>query len=128
MDILDEARLAVLLARASSGSWDALPAHRALEMATLDGARALGLDGEIGTLDVGKSADLAAFPLDGMHVRPVQDPESALLFAATGRGARLVTVAGREMVRDGRLVEDVSGDLATVRRAASDLRAWSESA
>jgi 5-methylthioadenosine/S-adenosylhomocysteine deaminase len=122
MDILDEARLAVLLARAWAASWDVFRAHDALAMATLGGARALGLDAEIGSLDVGKSADLAAFPLDGLHAQPVQDPESALLFASSGRGASLVTVAGRELVREGRLDRDVSADLTTVQGAARELR------
>jgi 5-methylthioadenosine/S-adenosylhomocysteine deaminase len=121
MDLLDEARLAVLLARAAGGSWQALPAARALELTTLGGARALGLDSEIGSLEAGKAADLAAFPLDGIHTLPVQAPESALLFAGTGRGARLVTVAGRELVRDGRLTRDPAADLLAVRRAAEDL-------
>jgi 5-methylthioadenosine/S-adenosylhomocysteine deaminase len=121
MDVLDEARLAVLLARATAGSWEALPATRALELTTLGGAKALGLEGEIGTLEPGKAADLAAFPLDGLHTAPVQEPESALLFAGSGRGARLVTVSGKVLVRDGRLTRDISGDLATVSRAAEDL-------
>ena len=124
MDILDEARLAVLFGRASAGSWEVLSARQALEMATLGGARALGIDGETGSLDAGKAADLAAFPLDGMHVTPVQDPESALLFATMGRGARLVMVAGRVLVRDGRLDHDISRDLATVREAAEALRIY----
>ena len=122
MDILDETRLAMLFGRAIGRKWNTFPASRGLELATLGGARALGLDAEIGSLEVGKSADLAAIPLDGTHVQPVQDPESALLFASSGRGAALVTVAGVELVRNGRLVRDVTDDLATVRAAAADLR------
>jgi cytosine/adenosine deaminase-related metal-dependent hydrolase len=122
MDILDEARLALLFGRAVGRKWNAFPATLGLELATMGGARALGLDSEIGSLDVGKSADLAAFPLDGPHAQPVQDPESALLFATSGRGATLVTVAGHELVRKGRLVRDITQDLATVRHAAAELR------
>jgi 5-methylthioadenosine/S-adenosylhomocysteine deaminase len=122
MDVLDEARLALLFGRAIGRKWNSFPATLGLELATISGARALDLDSEIGSLDVGKSADLAAFPLDGAHTQPVQDPESALLFAASGRGAALVTVAGDELVRNGRLVRDVTDDLATVRQAAAELR------
>jgi cytosine/adenosine deaminase-related metal-dependent hydrolase len=122
MDMLDEARLALLFGRAVGRNWNAFPATLGLELATISGAGALGLESEIGTLDVGKSADLAAFPLDVMHAQPVQDPESALLFATSGRGATLVTVAGNELVRNGRLTQDTSADLATVRQAAADLR------
>jgi cytosine/adenosine deaminase-related metal-dependent hydrolase len=122
MDILDETRLALLFGRAIGRNWNSFPASLGLELATLRGAAALGLDREIGSLDVGKSADLAAFPLDVAHAQPVQDPESALLFATSGRGARLVTVAGEELVRDARLVRDVSHDLSALRQAGADLR------
>jgi 5-methylthioadenosine/S-adenosylhomocysteine deaminase len=122
MDILDEARLALLFGRAVGRKWNAFPATLGIELATISGARALGLDSELGSLDVGKSADLAAFPLDGTHAQPVQDPESALLFATSGRGATLVTVAGNELVRNGQLLQDVTDDLRTVRQAAADLR------
>ena len=126
MDILDEARLALLFGRAVGRKWNASPATLGVELATISGARSLGLDSEIGSLDVGKSADLAAFPLDVTHTQPVQDPESALVFAASGRGALLVTVAGNELVMNGRLAQDVTDDLATVRRAAADLRRLGE--
>lgn len=122
MDMLDEARLALLFGRAVGRTWNAFPATLGLELATLRGAAALGLDGETGSLDIGKSADLAAFPLDVVHAQPVQDPESALLFATSGRGAQLVTVAGEELVRDARLVRDISRDLSAIRQAGADLR------
>ena len=122
MDILDEARLALLLGRARTRSWVPFPATLGLDLATRQGAKALGLDGETGSLEVGKAADLAAFPLDGVHAQPVQDPESALLFATSGRGAVLVTVAGEELVRNGQLVRGIADDLAIVRQAATDLK------
>lgn len=122
MDMLDEARLALLFGRAVGRRWDSFPASLGLELATLGGARALGIDGEVGTLDTGKSADFAAFPLGGLHAQPVQDPESALLFATTGRGASLVVVAGEELVQEGRLVRSIDDDLVTVRHAAEELR------
>jgi hypothetical protein len=61
-----------------------------------------------------------------MHTQPVQDPESALIFATSGRGARLVTVAGKELVRDGALAHSVGDDLTTVRDAAIDLRRFAD--
>jgi 5-methylthioadenosine/S-adenosylhomocysteine deaminase len=122
MDLLDEARLAVLLARAVGRRWDSFSAALGLELATIGGARALGFQAEIGALDVGKAADLAAFPLDGLHAQPVQDPESALLFATSGRGATLVTVAGQELVRNGQLLYSTAADLGIMRQAAAELR------
>jgi cytosine/adenosine deaminase-related metal-dependent hydrolase len=125
MDILDEARLAVLFARATHRRFDAIPTATAINVATRGGATALGLEAEIGTIEVGKAADLAAFPLDGLQSTPMQDPESALLWATSGRGAKLVTVGGRELVRNGRLTFDISESIATIRGAASDLRRFS---
>ena len=121
MDLLDEARLAILLQRSRLGSHDVLPSSRVLALATADGARALGLATTAGTLEVGKAADLAAFPLDAARALPVYDPVDALIFAAAGCGARFVAVAGRELVRDGALVADVSGDLARLRDTATAL-------
>lgn len=122
MDILDEARVAILMGRAKGQRWDALPAALGLDLATRGGATSLGLEADIGTLEAGKAADLAAFPLDGLHAQPVFDPEAALIFATSGRGATLVTVAGVELVRDGRLLEDIGNDLELVRTAALDLQ------
>lgn len=128
MDLLDEARLALLFGRAVGRRWDSFPATLGLELATLGGARALGLDGEIGSLDEGKSADLAAFPLDVLPALPVQDPESALVFATSGRGARLVTVAGEELVWQGRLAGSIADDLSVVREAATELKRFAAAA
>src|SRR5690606_32257526 len=100
-------------------------AARALAMATLDAARALGLHDETGSLDVGKAADLAAFSLDDLRAWPAFEPEGTLIFALSGRPALLVTVAGRELVRQGALVHDVTGDRDLVARAAQELSAAS---
>ena len=102
MDMLAEARAAVLGQRARVAQHDVLCAKDVLTLATLGGATALGLRNEIGSLEVGKSADLAAFPVDECGM-PVHDPEAAAVFALPGVSATLVTVAGRELVRDGRV-------------------------
>jgi 5-methylthioadenosine/S-adenosylhomocysteine deaminase len=122
-DILDEARLASLVAAASSRRHDALSAARALELATSGGARALGLDAEIGTLKVGKSADLAAFPLLS-HRGPVHDPVAALVFAHAGAPAAFVAVAGRVLVRDGRVLDDDESLPVRVQGTADLLQEW----
>jgi 5-methylthioadenosine/S-adenosylhomocysteine deaminase len=125
LDMLDEARTAILFGRAQARRWDTMPATLGLELVTSRAAAALGLESDIGTLDVGRWADLAAFPMDALHVLPVQEPESALIFAATGRGARFVTVAGEVLVQDGRLVHDISEDLNLVRESATALGRYS---
>lgn len=125
MDMLAEARAAILAQRARVARHDALCARDALHLATLGGARALGLDREIGSLEVGKSADLAAFPLDAC-VMPVHDPEAAAIFALPGVPASLVVVAGRELVRDGQLLSADATLPARVEATAKKMREWSQ--
>ena len=102
MDILDEARLSVLIHRAATRRHDAFGAHDALELATIGGARALGIDSRVGSLEVGKDADLAAFTTASARTIPVGDPYSAAIFALPGRSAELVTVKGRVLVERGK--------------------------
>jgi len=102
MDVLGEARQATLFCSLRAGTPDALGAHDALALATRGGAEALGLGSRVGTLDVGKDADLAAFPLDHDDAQPLFDPAVALVHALAGKvEARLVTVQGRELVLNG---------------------------
>jgi len=124
MDLLDEARLASLLATARAGRIDALPASRALDLATRGAARALRMDREVGSLEVGKSADLAAFAL-GAHARgPTHDPVAAAVLALAGTPATFVAVAGRALVRDSVLVDADPALADRVQRAADRLREW----
>jgi cytosine/adenosine deaminase-related metal-dependent hydrolase len=125
MDLLGEARLAALLQNAVGGRSDVLSAEQALALATIGGARALGLADRIGTLDVGKAADLAAFPLDGARAVPTTDPVAAAVYALPGTVARLVCVAGRELVRDGRIVTQIdAGAAVRVEKSAAAMAAW----
>jgi cytosine/adenosine deaminase-related metal-dependent hydrolase len=124
MDILDEARLAVLIHRAATQRHDAFGAHQALELATIGGARALGIDSRVGSLEPGKDADLAAFRTDIARTTPLGDPYSAAVFALPGRSAELVTVRGRVLVERGRAR---SGDVALahrVREIGAALASW----
>ncbi len=124
MDILDEARLAVLIHRGATQRHDAFGAHQALELATIGGARALGIDSRVGSLEPGKDADLAAFRTDIARTTPLGDPYSAAIFALPGRSAELVTVRGRVLVERGRAR---SGDAALaqrVREIGAALASW----
>ncbi|WP_338919965.1 TRZ/ATZ family hydrolase [Pseudomonas silesiensis] len=103
LDLLGETRTAALLAKAVAGSATALDAHRALRMATLNGARALGIEAEVGSLEVGKAADMVAFDLSGLAQQPVYDPVSQLIYA-TGRDCvKHLWVAGKQLLDDRRL-------------------------
>ncbi len=110
MDLLGEARQATLLQAITERRPDALSAHAALDLATRGGARALLLDDRIGTLEVGKDADLAAFPLDHVEATPLYDPAVTLVHVLAGAvRASLVTVAGRELLSNGQLVSPQEG-------------------
>lgn len=103
LDLLGETRTAALLAKAVAGSASALDAHRALRMATLNGARAMGLETEIGSLEVGKAADIAAFDLSGLAQQPIYDPVSQLIYA-TGRDCvKHLWVGGKQLLDDRQL-------------------------
>ena len=126
MDLLAEGRAAILAQRARVGKHDVLCARDALHLATLGGATALGLQREIGSLEPGKSADLAAFPFES-PVMPLHDPEAALVFSLPGTCASLVTVAGRELVRDGRIVDDDASLPARIEDTARRMQQWARS-
>jgi 5-methylthioadenosine/S-adenosylhomocysteine deaminase len=98
LDMLKEMQLAALLAKGVQGSATALPAHRALAMATLNGARALGLDDRIGSLKSGKSADLAAIDLSAIASEPVYDAASQVVYAAARDQVTDAWVAGRRLL------------------------------
>ncbi|WDU60682.1 TRZ/ATZ family hydrolase [Pseudomonas poae] len=103
LDLLGETRTAAMLAKAVAGSATALDAHRALRMATLNGARAMGLESEIGSLEVGKAADIVAFDLCGLAQQPIYDPVSTLIYA-TGRDCvKHLWVAGKQLLDDRQL-------------------------
>lgn len=125
MHLLDEARQAALFHAIRAGAPDSLEAQAALALATRGGAEALGLAHEIGTLEAGKAADLAAFPLDGADVQPVHDPAVTLVHALAGRAvACLVTVAGRVLVRDGHVTVEHPSWQERQRETGRRLREW----
>jgi 5-methylthioadenosine/S-adenosylhomocysteine deaminase len=101
LDLLGEMRLAALLAKGVSGDPAALPAARALEMATLAGARALGLEQEIGSLVAGKQADIVAVDLAHPGSQPCYDPLSDLVYSVGREQVSHVWVSGRLCVENG---------------------------
>ena len=120
LDMLGEMRTAALLGKLDAGDATANPAELMLRMATLGGARSLGLDDRIGSLEPGKSADAAAIDLRGPDTQPVYNPVSQVVYAATRANVREVWVAGRRVVRDGELA---TLDAASVVDAAREWQA-----
>ncbi len=103
LDMLGETRLASLLQKGTTGDAAALPAHQKLEMATLNAAKALGWQDEIGSLVVGKAADMTAIDLSGIETQPVYDPVSHIFHAAGRENVSHVWVNG-ELLLDKRVL------------------------
>ena len=95
LDMLGEARTAAFLTKGVSLQADALPAMETLRMATLNGAKALGRDDDIGSLEIGKQADMVAVDLNRLETQPVYDPVAQLIYAATRDQITHTWVGGR---------------------------------
>ena len=104
LDMFSEMHTAALLAKGVSGDAAAIPAATALQMATLNGARALGLDQITGSIEVGKMADLVAVNLDNLEGQPLYHPISQLVYATGRNQVQDVWVAGRQLMRSGTLL------------------------
>jgi 5-methylthioadenosine/S-adenosylhomocysteine deaminase len=103
LDMFEEMRFAALLAKGQSGRADMVPASQALQMATLNGARALGMDALIGSLVVGKAADITAVDFSSLELAPCYDPISHLVYAAGREHVSHVWVNGKMLLSDGEL-------------------------
>ncbi len=100
LDMLGEMRTAALLAKGTSGNSSSLPAHQVLEMATINGAKALGIDHITGSLTKGKAADIIAINLDTIESQPVYDPVSHIVYAANRNQVTDVWVAGKQLLKN----------------------------
>ncbi|MFE0060862.1 amidohydrolase [Streptomyces sp. NPDC059003] len=99
LDVLGAVRLAALVHKAG-GDPTAVRAEQAVRMATIESARALGLDGELGSLEAGKRADLIVLDLARPHLAPRHDPYATLAYAASAADVRDTVVDGRVLMRD----------------------------
>lgn len=124
MDMLDEARLAALFQSARTGDSNAILPQTALELATIRGAQALGLADRIGSLETGKSADLAAFDLSAARPTPVHDPVATAIYSLGGSPATFVAVAGRHLVEDRALTLNVGALHNRVTTVGNALASW----
>lgn len=103
LDMLGEMRTAALLAKAAAKDASSVPAMTALKMATLNGAKALGLQQEIGSLSIGKSADFIAIDLSELATQPVYNPISQIVYAANRQQVTDVWVAGKQLLKQRQL-------------------------
>ena len=119
LDMFAETRLTALLAKGYSGNPEAVPAEQALAMATLNAARALGLEAQVGSLEAGKQADLIAVSLDAIETLPVHHVISQLVYATGRHQVTDVWVAGKTVVRD-RQLQTIN--VAALRSSVEDWR------
>ncbi len=124
LDMLTEMRTAALVQKALHGP-EVLPALRVLRMATIDGARTMGLEGEIGSIEIGKRADLTLFDLNEVRTTPCPDPVSTIVYAAEASNIRTVIIDGQTVMRDRRLTtineQDVTRDAREMSARLTDL-------
>lgn len=119
-DLVREMKLAAILHKAVSNDPLIVPAETVLEMATINGARSLGLEKEIGSLEVGKKADLVVIDLDRLHTTPSPNPISSLVYAATGGEVDTVVVDGQIVVEQGQLLTLDEDEVMHVAREHAD--------
>ena len=113
LDMFGELRTAALLCKGITQNATALPAPQAVAMATINGARAFGLDKEIGSLEVGKAADMIAIDLSSYFTQPVYNPVSHLAYAMNRQQVSDVWVAGKQLLKKGEFTQmDPAGIIA----------------
>jgi 5-methylthioadenosine/S-adenosylhomocysteine deaminase len=123
LDLFGELSTAAMVAKVVAGDASALSAHKALEMATINGARALGRSHELGTLAEGKLADIIAIDLSDPFLQPVYDPASHLVYSNHGRAVSHSWINGVPQLQDGRPTRIDVADLALrVRDWAEQIR------
>lgn len=115
LDMLTEMRTAALTQKALHGP-EVLPALRVLRMATIDGARAMGLESEIGSIAIGKRADLTLFDLAALRTTPCPDPVSTIVYAAEASNISNVVIDGRVVMRERELT--TLNEQAVIRNAS----------
>ncbi|MEM8685039.1 MAG: TRZ/ATZ family hydrolase [Pseudomonadota bacterium] len=111
LDMLSEMRSAALIAKGLTGDASAVNARKALEMATIDGARCLGLQASIGSIETGKWADLACIDLNRRNSQPVYDPVSQIVYTARADQVTDTWVAGRHLLENHKLIGVNEDDL-----------------
>ncbi len=111
LDMFGEMRTAALLGKAVAADASAVPAMTALRMATINGAKALGLDAICGSLSIGKAADVIAIDLNHLETQPLYCPVSQIVYAASRQQVTDVWVAGRRLLKQRQLTTINSDDL-----------------
>jgi 5-methylthioadenosine/S-adenosylhomocysteine deaminase len=124
LDMFEAMRQAAFLHKLKDGDPRAIPASAALAMATIDGARALGMENELGSLEAGKRADLLVVSMSAARQTPMYDPVSHLVYVTRGDDVRTTIVNGKVLMRDRRVLTlDARQVLGEARTFAAQVRA-----
>ena len=124
LDMFEAMRMAAFLHKVQSTDPQVIPAATALEMATINGAKALGLETKIGSLEAGKKADVVVVSMSSARQTPLYDPISHLVYATRGDDVRTVVVNGKVLMRDRRLTTlNEAAVIAAARKLAESVRA-----
>lgn len=113
LDVISEMCFAALLAKGHTRSADVVSAEAALRMATIDAARLLGLDNEVGSIESGKWADLTCIDLGHLNTQPIDDPLGQIVYSARANQVSDVWIAGRHQLESGKLVGIDESELMT---------------
>ncbi|OYT51333.1 MAG: hypothetical protein B6U73_02245 [Desulfurococcales archaeon ex4484_204] len=111
LDMIETMRIAAMLGKVSELNAQAVTAWDVLEMATIGGARALGLDGEVGSIEAGKKADITIIDMDGVHVRPIHDVVNAIVYCSSSADVDTVVVDGKVVMRGRRILTVNEGEV-----------------
>jgi 5-methylthioadenosine/S-adenosylhomocysteine deaminase len=117
LDLLGEMQTAALLAKGYGGNASACSARQAIEMATINGARALGMGDRIGSIEPGKLADLIAIDLSALNTQPLYDPVAQIVYAANSRQVSHVWIDGEPQLKDFELCRLDSDEILAVARS-----------
>jgi len=120
LDLFSELKTAALLAKAVSNNAAALNAHSALRMATLNGAKAMGIDDQVGSLEIGKQADITAVHIGDLELQPLYNPASQLIYTHVGHKVSHLWVNGKCLMRNRELLTINEHEL------SSKVRTWRE--
>lgn len=120
LDMLGEMRTAALLSKGITGDASSLPAHQALRMATLNGAKALGIDNMTGSLKIGKSADIVALDMQTLETMPMYDPISQIVYATSRDKVTDVWITGEHLLKSRALTR------IDIHELMSKVTAWRE--
>jgi 5-methylthioadenosine/S-adenosylhomocysteine deaminase len=103
MDMLEEMRTAALLHKVANLDASVISSYDVLKMATIDGAKSVGLEEDVGSLEMGKKADMILVDVGSVHLRPLNDIVSTLVYCANSGDVETVIVDGRIVVQDHRI-------------------------